>query len=277
MVYAIDIAGEGDNPLMADAQIDVGDGAAGSPFGSLDEVLPRDDGTVSVRGWSADPDVLGSPTRIHVYVDGPAGSGTFVHEGTANSSRPDVAAAIAGAGPDHGYDLRVPGLAPGPHQLFVYAINAGGGGDNPLLGSARALVLPASASGPGTPAGAAGSPVGTAAAGGTGSRPGVVPPKKRVGALGTLRSATVRFTTKRKRGVRRRYAVVRATVRGTSAASRLQFSTDRKRILTKTAVRSSVSVRTRSSRIYVRLWTADGRRGPWVKAAKAKARTARRG
>ena len=53
---------------------------------------------------------------------------------TANRPRPDVAAAVPGAGQTQGFELglRLPGA--GRHQVCVYAINVGRGSGNPVLG-----------------------------------------------------------------------------------------------------------------------------------------------
>lgn len=106
--------------------------APGNPTGSLDGAGLVGT-TYSVRGWAVDPDVPAQPLSVDVYDRRPDGSvgGTRT---TADGPRPDVAAAVPGAGAAHGFDLalRLPG--PGPHQVCVYAINVGRGTGNPLLG-----------------------------------------------------------------------------------------------------------------------------------------------
>jgi hypothetical protein len=100
------------------------------PFGSLDNVSVVDNG-VRVRGWAIDPDTASS-IPVHVYVDG-----RFDRATTANASRPDVGAAFDGWGDAHGYDVVLPDQWISDHDVCVYAINVGLGGENPLLGCRR--------------------------------------------------------------------------------------------------------------------------------------------
>lgn len=102
------------------------------PIGFHDGV---DNNTRKTYGWAFDPDQSGTSIGVHIYIDGPAGVGTNIWAGTANTSRPDVNAAY-GIGGNHGFEFIVPeqycnGYA---HNLYAYAINAEGG-NNPLLSS----------------------------------------------------------------------------------------------------------------------------------------------
>jgi hypothetical protein len=107
----------------------------GTPFGAFDEIWQSGDNpTVWVRGWAIDPDTT-APIDVHVYVDG-----VLNHTmGSSKLSRPDVGAAHPGYGDQHGFNvpLRVVG---GPQEVCVYAINAAGPGDNPLLACRRIAV-----------------------------------------------------------------------------------------------------------------------------------------
>jgi glucose/arabinose dehydrogenase len=79
-----------------------------------------------LAGWAIDP-AAGTGTgvdAIHVWAYPNPGSGappTFAGSGTANRSRPDVAAAFGSRFADSGFDVPVSGLAPGVYQLVVYA------------------------------------------------------------------------------------------------------------------------------------------------------------
>ena len=118
-----------------------GGGTAGRPIGSLDGAAGGVPGFVQVRGWVLDPDAPTTGTSVHVYADGPAGTGTFIGAIDASRSRPDVASAHPAAGPDHGFGGALGGIAPGSHTIYVYGINVGGtNGDNPLLGSTTVSV-----------------------------------------------------------------------------------------------------------------------------------------
>jgi hypothetical protein len=93
-----------------------------TPAGMLDAVTrPDRGGSARVRGWALDPDVPDS-IPVHVYVDG-IGRGV----GIASRHRADIAAAFPGWGAAHGFDVTVPGIAPGARAVCVYAVNVGPG------------------------------------------------------------------------------------------------------------------------------------------------------
>ena len=104
------------------------DGLQPNPFGSLDAATVDVLGTVTVTGWSIDPDTS-APTAVHVWVDG-----TFAGEHVADEARPDVAAAFPDLGVDHGYRVSLVHQATGTHEVCVYGINVGGGDANVRLG-----------------------------------------------------------------------------------------------------------------------------------------------
>jgi len=95
--------------------------------GNVDSVTRSGATTARVVGWALDPDVT-SPIDVHIYVDG-----RWSRSVRADRPRPDVAGAFAGHGPDHGFDTEV-GVGGGSSQICVYAINAGPGSTNPLVG-----------------------------------------------------------------------------------------------------------------------------------------------
>jgi hypothetical protein len=66
-------------------------------------------------------------TPVHVYVDG---KGVAV---TADGSRPDIGRAFSGAGAAHGFSYSV-SVAPGTHQVCVFAIDVDVSSRNTLLG-----------------------------------------------------------------------------------------------------------------------------------------------
>jgi hypothetical protein len=124
--YALNAAQGTQNTRLGCATVSVA-AAAWNPAGSLDGVS-RTAGVTQVRGWAWDPDRGTRPTEVHVYVDG-----RWAGAVTASGDRPDVAAAIPAAGSAHGYTTALT-LSPGSHQVCAYAINAGAGTTNPLLG-----------------------------------------------------------------------------------------------------------------------------------------------
>ncbi len=83
-------------------------------------------GTVTVQGWAVDhAGGAGSGVdHVHLYLDGPAGQGSFIGEASYALDRADVAAALSNerfraSGFQFAWDTR--GLAPGQHMLFIYA------------------------------------------------------------------------------------------------------------------------------------------------------------
>ena len=90
----------------------------------------------SISGWAFDPDVSSQSISVHIYVDGPAGSGTGYDLGATSVARPDVNTAFGITG-SHGYSYQIPGLSVGNHTVYAYAIgiNTSGvaNGNNPTL------------------------------------------------------------------------------------------------------------------------------------------------
>lgn len=107
-----------------------GSGGGGSPgkdpVGSFD-TAQGGVGTVHVRGWSYDPDVLSHDVRIHIYIGGQAGTaGAQSTEIIANKARGDLRGTPA-------FDNVITTTKTGNQQVCAYAINVGGG-NNKLLG-----------------------------------------------------------------------------------------------------------------------------------------------
>lgn len=99
---------------------------AGNPVGGV-AVAQRIWAGVRVAGWALDPDTA-EPIQLHVYING-----VFQAAPVASTSRPDLAAAWGGYGTNHGFDVGY--LTPtNPATVCVFAINAGPGTANPLLG-----------------------------------------------------------------------------------------------------------------------------------------------
>ncbi|MFT4217933.1 MAG: hypothetical protein QM619_12230 [Micropruina sp.] len=109
-----------------------------APQGSFD-AASGGAGTVSVSGWVFDRDVVPSATAVHVYIGGPAGSGEGHDLGAATGSRPDVAAAYTGAGPNHGFSSSIVTGKRGRQTVYVYAINQPAG-ENPLIGQRDVVI-----------------------------------------------------------------------------------------------------------------------------------------
>jgi hypothetical protein len=113
--YAINVhGGNGVNPVIGCQDVTVPPNKP--PFGTLDSVATMP-GVAIASGWAYDPDVPAMSVDIHFYVDG-----RFAGRVNANESRPDVGAAIPGAGSAHGFAGYL-GVTPGRHTVCVYAID----------------------------------------------------------------------------------------------------------------------------------------------------------
>ena len=105
------------------------------PQGYFDSITSDSIGTITIRGWAFDRDDLSKALTIHVYVGGPAGSGAPSYEITANKLRTDVNTVFPGVGNNHGYSETIRVSKTGSQTVYIYAINTGGGTNNPLIGT----------------------------------------------------------------------------------------------------------------------------------------------
>ena len=110
--------------------------------GNIDEVAWRN-GRPVLRGWACD---VGDPDSIyvHLYVNGPAGSGQFVSSKLASvASEPGVAAACQSHGTNLRFELDLSALrTSSPNALlYVHGISGSGGANN-LLDRSGALHVP---------------------------------------------------------------------------------------------------------------------------------------
>jgi PKD domain len=102
-----------------------------SPIGFLDGVTQN---TRNAFGWSLDKDNSSASNRVHLYIDGPAGTGTFLGEVIANLPRPDVNTSTGYSG-NHGFSYRIPSqyFNGVQHTIYAYGIDLVGGNPNTLL------------------------------------------------------------------------------------------------------------------------------------------------
>src|SRR5258708_3690036 len=91
-----------------------------APIGSLDAA-----NCDTIGGWAYDPDTPGIQIGIHIYKDGPAGSGTFVINTETLGLRSDVNAAYGITG-NHGFGIFTPAsLKDGQrHLIYAHAIDS---------------------------------------------------------------------------------------------------------------------------------------------------------
>ncbi|MCG7418493.1 hypothetical protein MHY30_13355 [Microbacterium sp. ACRRU] len=125
-VYAINTSGP--NPTIGCREVT---GVAGAPIGRLDDVTASP-GALTVRGWAFDPDVVGA-VDVRVAVDGTS------YTVRAGSPRSDVAAAFPLAGPNHGFEQRIP-MAKGSYNVCASVSDNTGGLSVPL--GCRGIVVP---------------------------------------------------------------------------------------------------------------------------------------
>lgn len=111
--------------------------ASNDPFGTLDSASVRLS-QATLAGWAADPDRPRDALDVHVYVGGPYGVGTWGGRFAADRSRPDVAAALPGFGPTHGFEVSV-AIPSGTTPVCLYAIKVGAGSS--ALLSCRSLTV----------------------------------------------------------------------------------------------------------------------------------------
>ena len=106
------------------------------PIGELDLTSAPEPGILRVKGWAFDPNSPTSTSAIRVVVGGKLGApGAEEYElGTiANIARRAVGVDHPEAGPNHGFDTRVPIAASGSQSVCVYALDYDPGEDT-LLG-----------------------------------------------------------------------------------------------------------------------------------------------
>jgi hypothetical protein len=112
-----------------------GGGPGGGPCGNKAPVGYLDSASCdAITGWTQDPDEPGKAIDVHLYFDGPAGSGAPAKGFDANVHRDDLCGAIGSC--EHGFSVRPPlSLLDGnPHAVHAYGIDSEGG-HNPELGS----------------------------------------------------------------------------------------------------------------------------------------------
>lgn len=111
-----------------------------NPTGSVDSITGGV-GSISVKGWTFDDDDLTKSLYIHIYIGGSlATPNTEATAVLANTSRPDIDNAYH-VGQFHGFDVTVPTNKTGSQDVYIYAINIGGGG-NIELGHKTVYITP---------------------------------------------------------------------------------------------------------------------------------------
>ena len=133
-IYAINIGG-GTNPLIATGTATITPAvSAHDPTGCLDSCTGGA-GVVNIRGWAKDEDAPDTAIGVHVYIGGPAGTAGVSPVGIqANQYRSDVG--------NHSFSETIKTDRTGTQDVYVYAINVGGG-NNALIGKGTVTITPA--------------------------------------------------------------------------------------------------------------------------------------
>ncbi len=94
-----------------------------------------------IGGWAYDPDAPASQIAVHIYADGPAGSGILLGGFATTGYRPDANAAVGITG-NHGFTITTPSwLRDGSnHIIYAYGIDTAGGLNGNLINSPKVLV-----------------------------------------------------------------------------------------------------------------------------------------
>lgn len=127
-------------------------GSSGSPsnnkpMGFLDVITS--DCTIA-KGWACDADNFGAAIKVRLY-DGPAGTGKYLGEVTANEPREAGVGSMCGGQSNRGYTFSLPAsIRDGKqHTIYAHGINIGGGSDNQLAKSPMTVTCPNTSGSPG--------------------------------------------------------------------------------------------------------------------------------
>lgn len=223
-VYAINIGG-GSNVLLGCKTVTIADP---NPLGAFDEVISPEPGKLRVRGWTFDPNARAAVGEMHVYVGGEAGqAGVEGHAFRAGASRPDVDR-VHGAGANHGLDATFATGKRGAQRVCVYAINTGPG-SNIGLGCKTATIA--------TPVPATAAPLVPTTPGQLDATTPGPPPETAAGASGPPTTARPQQPGARlPRRVARR-AVLRITISGLAADTRVTVTWQRGRAVVRDRAR----------------------------------------
>jgi hypothetical protein len=72
----------------------------------------------SIAGWAVNNAAPWDRVEVQLFIDN-----AFVENAKANMSRPDVLSANWSKDEWHGFEFRIPGVAPGEHEARVYAMH----------------------------------------------------------------------------------------------------------------------------------------------------------
>ena len=113
------------------------------PEGIVDVMSSTEPKKIYVRGWAFDRDALTQALTIRVCIGGTdGGNGVEMHQITADRKREDVESEYPGVGANHGFDAVIDTAKTGRQSVYIYAVNAGAGSGNKLIGSGILTISP---------------------------------------------------------------------------------------------------------------------------------------
>lgn len=128
--YAIDATGT-KTKLIGSSTVFIEENKA--PDGAFDRAISGID-KIKISGWMHDEPDSKDSIPGHIYVDGPAGSGTFIGSFIADKERKDVAE-LKNVGIYHGFEEEIKlGDLEGEHTFYIHAIDTDGG-TSTIIGS----------------------------------------------------------------------------------------------------------------------------------------------
>jgi hypothetical protein len=105
----------------------------GSPKVSFDQAAATSIGTVTMRGWAVDPDVV-TPVGVSFSLDGKQ-----VSSMTASAASTTIPSSLSGYGTGHGFTATIGNVGPGAHTVCTRVGNVGGGSDTTDCRTVRML------------------------------------------------------------------------------------------------------------------------------------------
>lgn len=96
------------------------------PMGKVESAASPRPTIARATGWALDPEST-DPISVHAWVDGTRSAGAV-----ASLSRPEIGKLYPQLGSAHGYQVDVPGVTAGRHEICLTAINIGKGSNRPL-------------------------------------------------------------------------------------------------------------------------------------------------
>ncbi len=94
-----------------------------------------------IEGWTCDADDYNATLNVHLYKDGPYGSGIFIASTSANITREPAVGSSCGGNPNHGFSYVTPPslMDSQPHTIYAYGIDIPSGTNSILNGNPKTI------------------------------------------------------------------------------------------------------------------------------------------